>query len=316
MTNPSGDMAASGARSRVAFWLACATAAAIFPLVFVGAGVTSKDAGMVFPDGFTANGYFLQNPPGWWDHDHMRWEHGHRLLGRAVGVLAIALCVASWASRGVLRRMALATLAAIVIQGVMGALRVERVSTLLAMIHGVWGQLCFCLACVTALVASSAWSGRRPVEVPAGTLLRRLSVATMLAIVVQLILGAALRHFSSSAALVGHILWAVVVALMAGWLALWIIGQFSVRGPVGFFGWSLGLLTALQVLLGGLAWIATQTGMAGSGPFVWIAPTLHTAVGALVLVCAVLLAASLSRFTRNANDVVNAGARTGMVVAS
>lgn len=316
MTTRSDDMATSSGRSRVAFWLACVTAAAIFPLVFVGAGVTSKDAGMVFPDGFTANGYFLQNPPGWWDHDHMRWEHGHRLLGRAVGVLAIALSVASWTSRGVLRRMALATLAAIVIQGVMGALRVERVSTLLAMIHGVWGQLCFCLACVTALVASSAWSVRRPVEAPAGGLLRKLGMVTTLAIVIQLVLGAALRHFSSSAALVGHILWAVVVALMAGWLALWIIGQFSVRGPVGFFGWSLGLLTALQVLLGGLAWIATQTGMAGSGPFVWIAPTLHTAVGALVLVCSVLLAVSLSRFIRAASDEVGTRAGAGMVVAS
>ena len=45
--------------------LAIAVACAVFPLIFVGAGVTSKDAGMAYADWPTSAGH-LVNPPAWW----------------------------------------------------------------------------------------------------------------------------------------------------------------------------------------------------------------------------------------------------------
>ena len=53
------------------------TALAIFPLVFTGAGVTSKEAGMAYPDWPKSDGHLL-NPPRWWHFDHTRWEHTDR----------------------------------------------------------------------------------------------------------------------------------------------------------------------------------------------------------------------------------------------
>jgi len=129
-------------------------AVALLPLIAVGASVTSKGAGMAFPDRPTSNGA-LVNPPGWWQGEKRLWEHGHRLLGWTVGMLAIVSAASSWRRGTTLRALACATLLAIVIQGVLGGLRVRAVSTPLAIVHGIWGQVCFCLAGVVALRTSS-----------------------------------------------------------------------------------------------------------------------------------------------------------------
>ena len=71
---------------RWAVVLACAT----FPLVWVGGLVTTTDAGMAVPDWPNTYGYNLFLYPwqtwlaGPWD---LFVEHGHRLLGAAVGLL-------------------------------------------------------------------------------------------------------------------------------------------------------------------------------------------------------------------------------------
>ena len=171
--------------SRSLHFLAILTACALFPLIFVGAGVTSKDAGMAYPDGFTSDGYFLQNPPGWWESDDTRWEHGHRLVGRTVGILAIVLAISCWRIGGWVRALGAANLLAIVTQGVLGAFRVNEVSTTLAMIHGVFGQLCFCLACAVALVTGRTWHREAgAVDVPAAESLRNLCVVATLGVFV------------------------------------------------------------------------------------------------------------------------------------
>ena len=87
-------------------------ACAVFPLIIVGAGVTSKEVGMAFPDGFTANGHFWTNPPGWFAAEDTRWEHGHRLLGRTVGILAIIVAIGCWRRGGAVRVVGAGTLLA------------------------------------------------------------------------------------------------------------------------------------------------------------------------------------------------------------
>lgn len=270
--------------------LAVVTAAALFPLILVGAGVTSKDAGMAYPDGITSDGYFW-NPPAWWDRDHTRWEHGHRLLGRAAGLLAIALAAFSWSEGGWVRLMGLATLLAIVAQGVLGIFRVTEISRSLAMFHGIFAQVCFCIAATAALVTSRSWKEHaRRVTVREAGALQRLCFTATGAIFLQLTSGALLRHFPSDAAAFVHVLMAVVVTLLVGWTALWVLGQHPVGTLLGKLGALLAVLMAVQLLLGGAAFLVTVIVPGGWSPFIlWAVPSAHVAVGALLLMSAVLL---------------------------
>lgn len=271
-------------------------ACAVFPLIFVGAGVTSKDAGMAFPDWPTSAGHII-NPPQWWQVDDTRWEHGHRLIGWLVGMLAILVACLSWGRGRTARRLSLATLGAIIIQGVMGGFRVIQVSTFLAMLHGIWGQACFCLACVVALTTSRTWtgvSGRSSVR--AGRYLQRLCLIGSAVVFVQLVLGAALRHYASDGALIAHVLFAVVVTMIQGWIAMWVVGQYTSKTWLGRLGRALGTLMIVQLFLGGFAFLVTMVGQTRWSPFtLWAVPTAHVAVGALLLVASVLMTLSVFR---------------------
>ena len=282
------------------FVMALITACAMGPLVFVGAGVTSKEAGMAYTDGFTSAGYFLQNPPGWWEADDTRWEHGHRLLGRTVGLLAMALAVWCWSYGGHIRRLGLINLVAICVQGALGAFRVYEVSTFLAMIHGIFGQLCFCLTCIVALVVSRAWHNARIQEVHAERFLKHLGVAVVGVVLIQLATGAAARHFSGSVTLMAHIFWAMVVFFVSGWLVMWILTTVRRGHPLAFLAKVLGVLLVVQLLLGASSFVVTMLSARWSSSLIWLVPSLHVVGGALLLVCTVLLALCAFRFLRPA----------------
>ena len=87
------------AASRWPYRLAVLLAAATFPLISVGGLVTSYDAGMAVPDWPNTYGYNLLLYPwttwlfGPWD---LFLEHGHRLLGVLVGLLAMGLVAAAY----------------------------------------------------------------------------------------------------------------------------------------------------------------------------------------------------------------------------
>lgn len=283
-----------GAYSRGLHVLAIATACAVFPLIFVGAGVTSKGAGMVYPDWPTSGGH-LVNPPQWWQGDHTRWEHGHRLIGWTVGFLAIGVAVLSWRCGGTVRYLGLATLLAISVQGVLGGLRVIEISRVFALIHGIWGQMCFGLAVSVAVVSGKTWrSGTHAVEIPAARFLRNLCVAGLVCTAIQLVLGATYRHFGSNTALLIHVLGAMVVTMLVGWLAMWVIGVPSGGTRLVQLGGVLAGLMAVQLLLGGFAFSVKVMGGAWSPMILWAVPTAHVAVGALML--ATLVALTLLTF--------------------
>src|SRR4051812_12658954 len=77
--------------------LALLTAAATFPLIFLGGLVTSKGAGLSVPDWPNSYGYnmFLFPPSQW--VGGIFFEHTHRLLGTVVGFLAVSLAFKAWA---------------------------------------------------------------------------------------------------------------------------------------------------------------------------------------------------------------------------
>ncbi len=277
--------------SRPAYILALLTAGFIFPLIFVGAGVTTKGVGMVFPDWPTSDGS-LVNPDGWLKHEGKRWEHGHRLIGWTVGMLAIGSVVASWRGGSAARALTLITLGMIVVQGLLGGLRVTEVSRTLAMIHGIWGQLCFCVAAVAALMTSPAITAGKPVEVAGAKFFQIGGVVAFCAVLIQLCLGAGYRHFSCNPSLVTHVLWALVVFMILSWLTMWTLEQNPRLQPLSFLGKSLAVLIAAQMVLGGAAFLVKVMGGNWPGFIVTLAPTAHVAVGALMLACTALLAVS------------------------
>lgn len=290
-------------------------ACAVLPLILVGAGVTSKDAGMIFPDWPTSDGALL-NPPGWWQVDSKLWEHGHRLLGWTVGMLAIASAVACWKGTASQRTLALSVLGAIVVQGVLGGLRVREVSTFLAMVHGVFGQACFCLACVSGLFNSRGWvETGEPFAARGVVTLRRGCAIALLATFLQLVVGAAYRHFGHGYALAGHLIWAVVVIVMLGWLTMWVMEQYPNRPLFPILGKMLAVLLAVQLVLGGMALLVVMVGNEFSEFLKWAAPSAHVLVGAMLLACVLLITLCAHKLLCPAiADEISPSSNVGVVV--
>jgi len=178
-------------------YFAILTAIMTFLLLGLGGLVTSHEAGMSVPDWPNTYGYnMFLFPIGKWVGG-VFYEHTHRLLASAVGLLTVGLAV--WLGRRDPRRwmrwLGVAAVALVVAQGVLGGLRVRWHMDNLGIFHGTTAQLFFILVCALALCTSRWWwqtAGPQWPQAPAG--LRRLVLATTVLIFGQLILGATMRH--------------------------------------------------------------------------------------------------------------------------
>jgi len=85
---------------------------------------------------------------------------------------------------------------AVLIQGVLGGLRVTALKDQIGIFHGTLAQLFFCLICSLALVTSGRWQNALavPVILNVNPALRRLLTGLTAAILFQLMLGATMRH--------------------------------------------------------------------------------------------------------------------------
>ena len=152
--------AADGAS--VSVWphrLAVMTACATFPLLFIGGLVTSKGAGLAVPDWPTTFGYNMFLYP--WSKmvGNIFYEHSHRLVASGVGLLTIVLALSLWLQerRNWLRWLGVTALVLVVIQGVLGGLRVILLEHSLAIVHASLAQAFFALAVSLALFTSAEW---------------------------------------------------------------------------------------------------------------------------------------------------------------
>src|SRR3954447_24194158 len=139
--------------------IALLTAAATFPLIFMGGLVTSHGAGMSVPDWPNSYGYnMFLFPPRLWIGGILN-EHTHRLMATVVGMLSIVLTIAAWMleSRRWVRWVATGVLGAVIFQGVLGGLRVVWVKLDLAIVHACFAQAFFCFAAFAAIVTSKWW---------------------------------------------------------------------------------------------------------------------------------------------------------------
>jgi heme a synthase len=178
---------------RVAVCLVCV----VFPLIWVGGLVTTYDAGMAVPDWPGTYGYNLFLYP-WTTWLAGPWnlfiEHGHRLLGAFAGLITLlfAAAVFRYDTRLSMRFLAQLAVALVVFQGVLGGQRVLLNARSIALVHGCVGPLYFAFCAMCCVLTSRTWYS--PPQLQSAGNLTRASFLGLILMIVQLVLGAMVRH--------------------------------------------------------------------------------------------------------------------------
>jgi len=288
---------------RFALLVACAT----FFLIIAGALVTSHDAGLATADWPLTEGRFLPKveslgiSSGVNMVGNLFWEHGHRMVATTVGLLTIGLAVfLFWKEkRSWVKKLGLVALAGVVAQGLLGGLTVKLMLPLVvSAAHATLAQLFFCTTVSLAVFTSSSWNQDRPlIEESRSLPLRYLCVAAAVAIFLQLIIGATLRHSATwdkplpTDLLLTHIGGAVAVTLLLGSAALMILRRYGSEAFLARPAKIALSLLALQLLLGVAAYItrvASPNDPQPLNPMVGIT-VAHVACGASVFATTIVL---------------------------
>ncbi len=264
-----------------------------FTVVLLGWGavVTSIEAGLAVPDWPTTfDSIDPINPtPDWYKIPPVLAEHGHRLMGMIVG--ALTLLLAFWTffadSRPWMKRVGLFALGLVILQGVLGGLRVVWISLDLAVVHACTAQLFFATLVSMAFFTSRSWLRADDVlaEGDATTRFRRLTILTAVLLYGQIILGALLRHRGDGAdpVLAGiHMLGAAVVFTL---VFMTIKGARSAnpeKTQVAKLSHGLAGILTLQILLGFAAYFVILSELdAMRSTLQVVLNTTHMVVGAL-----------------------------------
>lgn len=235
--------------------LAVLTVLAAFPLLFLGAEVTTKGVGMadqrplVNPVSALAEIMTGRQSGGW------VIEHSHRLAGWLVGLCGMALAAALWLgeSRRWLQWLGTAALMLIAAQGMLGIFRVQLNALLgpqLAWVHGSFAPIVIATLVSVALCTSRAWNCTAHASslsrAGQAGVLPRASIAMVGVVYLQLVMGGMLRHQGTLLAARGHLLGAFAVGAGMLWLVKLAWECESCRWPARVV---LALL-AVQTLLG------------------------------------------------------------------
>lgn len=170
-------------------------------LLYAGGFTTSIGAGMVFPDWPLSNGSL--NPDGWLENQAMLAEHSHRLLGATIGFLTLSLAIWIWIkdSRKWMRMLAIASLVAVVLQGLLGGFRVLFNSLQFAMIHGCLAQVFLCMLVSIAAGQSAWWFRDLSFPKEGNAKIKSFGLVVCGLIFVQLIIAAIMRHSGAGLAI-------------------------------------------------------------------------------------------------------------------
>ncbi len=270
-----------------------------------GAVVTSIEAGLAVPDWPTSfNSIDPINPvPGWYKIPPVLAEHGHRVMGMIVGLLTLTLSLWTFFAdpRTWMKRLGLLALLLVIVQGVLGGLRVIWISLDMAVVHACVAQLFFATLTSLALFTSQSWVSGEGVlpENEATTRLRRISLITVGVLYGQIILGAILRHpgDGSDPMLAGiHMLGAGVVFVFIFLTIKAARKADPEKAMVAKMAHVLAGILTLQIVLGFIAYIVSlkDAGDLRSTLQV-IMNTSHMVVGALFFSSTVALAWMVAR---------------------
>ncbi len=172
------------------------TALATLGLIGLGGLVTSHGAGMAVPDWPTTYGYnmFLFPISQW--VGGVFYEHTHRLYASMVGLLTVVLAFGlHFGSRNRrLVRWGWAAVALVVVQGVLGGLRVSLMKDQIGILHAALAQAFLVLLCLIALGVSPSWRAWSETATGGTVGTARLWAVTTVLVFGQLLLGASMRH--------------------------------------------------------------------------------------------------------------------------
>jgi heme a synthase len=173
------------------------TAFATLLLICSGGMVTSKGVGLAVPDWPTTFGYnmFLFPVSKW--IGGVLFEHTHRLIASTVGFLTIILATWLWRveNRQTVKTLGLLAVAGVILQGILGGLRVTMLKDQIGIFHACLAQAFLGLIVLIAIVTTNFWrSLSANIDAPKFWTIKTIAVATTIAIYVQLALGATMRH--------------------------------------------------------------------------------------------------------------------------
>ena len=160
--------------------------------------VTSKNVGLAVPDWPTTFGYnmFLFPSSKW--VGGILFEHTHRLMGSLVGFLTIILAVWLWLGddRRWVRSLGAIAVVAVILQGILGGLRVTMMKDQIGIFHACVAQAFLGLLVFIALATTKLWLSieNRHFDLQKFSAIKAIAIAITIAIYVQLALGATMRH--------------------------------------------------------------------------------------------------------------------------
>src|SRR5947207_4033841 len=176
-------------------WLTCV---ATLLLICSGGMVTSKGVGLAVPDWPTTFGYNMFLFPFSKLFGVILFVRTHRLMVSVVGFLTIILAVWLWLreDRPWVRSLGVIALGGVILQGILGGLRVTMMKDEIGIFHACIAQAFLGLLVVIALGTTNFWQTLANLRIDPLKLtqIKTLAIGITLAIYLQLALGATMRH--------------------------------------------------------------------------------------------------------------------------
>ena len=290
-----------------------------FLLLFAGGMVTSTNSGLSVPDWPTTFGKNMFLFPPSMMKGGIFYEHGHRLFASLVGFLTIGNCLAIWVleKRNWLRWTGTFALLLVIVQGVLGGLTVKyKLPMPVSAAHACTAELFFGLTLFMAFATSRAWIQASPARFRIGIPEQALSLAFCLAVFLQIMVGAVMRHSYAGLSIptfpmaygqivppfwnfgiIVHFLHtrvgASVLVLLGASLILSVLNSKRLPGKVKGLAGFLAFALIAQCLLG------MMTIWTGKAP---VPTTFHLSMGALVFATGLLLFLAIYRLQRPVSD--------------
>jgi cytochrome c oxidase assembly protein subunit 15 len=279
---------------------AIACVVATWCLIFIGGLVTSTGSALAVPDWPLAFGHLVPRLVG-----GVRFEYGHRVAAAAVSVMTLGLAIGAARSepRSWVRKLAIGAFALVIVQAGLGGITVLlELPLAIAVTHAATAQAFLCLIVALAVVTNPRF-GTAASETALHPRLIVLTTVTTMAIYVQILLGAVMRHLGAGLAIpdfplsygrlippldsgfvminFAHRAGALAVSILTVWTVMAVMrgdrGDPWIRRPAI----AIVVLLAIQITLGALTvW---------SGRAV-IPTTAHVSTGAAVLATSLVLA--------------------------
>jgi len=296
--------------------LAKITAFWSFLVVLLGGLTKSKEAGLTI-----AEPIYTQFQWDWFFVENLNTEYSHRvfvsiLSGLTLGLVALVLLKEE---RRAVRRLAIGMFFGLLAQAILGAMTVAYFAQAKTSIpHGVLGQLFFCLSAGMVAVTSKSWVGAsEKVHSDASPSLKKLAHWTVMALFVQLLLGAALRHDDQAAAMrdghFGVFIWHLAAHVIGAFTVLYFVSrllfrvfrdhrhQAEIMNPARLIMLLLGVQFLLGMGAAALKYLTLDEAHSPPPLRVWTA-TIHLGIGAIIFAASVVLNLRAKHFVVAVSD--------------